>query len=50
MGLGLSVSYGIVRDHGGEIIVDSTVGRGTTMIVRLPIVEEQAEQAVAVGE
>jgi signal transduction histidine kinase len=49
-GLGLSVSYGIVRDHGGEIIVDSTIGRGTTMIVRLPIVEEQVEQAVAVGE
>jgi signal transduction histidine kinase len=49
-GLGLSVSYGIVRDHGGEIIVDSTVGRGTTMIVRLPIVEEQLEQAVALGE
>jgi signal transduction histidine kinase len=49
-GLGLSVSYGIVRDHGGEIIVDSTVGRGTTMIVRLPIVDEQLEQAVAVGE
>jgi two-component system NtrC family sensor kinase len=49
-GLGLSVSYGIVRDHSGEIVVDSTVGRGTTMIVRLPIVEEQVEQAVAVGE
>jgi signal transduction histidine kinase len=49
-GLGLSVSYGIVRDHGGEIIVDSTIGHGTTMIVRLPIVEEQLEQAVAVGE
>jgi signal transduction histidine kinase len=49
-GLGLSVSYGIVRDHGGEIIIDSAVGRGTTMIVRLPIVEEQVEQAVAVGE
>jgi signal transduction histidine kinase len=49
-GLGLSVSYGIVRDHGGEIVVDSAVGRGTTMIVRLPIVEEQVEQAVAVGE
>jgi signal transduction histidine kinase len=49
-GLGLSVSYGIVRDHGGEILVDSVVGGGTTMTVRLPIVEEQVEQAVAVGE
>jgi signal transduction histidine kinase len=49
-GLGLSVSYGIVRDHGGEIVIDSAVGRGTTMTVRLPIVEEEVEQAVAVGE
>jgi two-component system, NtrC family, sensor kinase len=49
-GLGLSVSYGIVRDHGGELLVDSVVGAGTTMTVRLPIVEEQVEQAVAVGE
>ncbi len=46
-GLGLSVSYGIVRDHGGEILVASEVGRGTTMTVRLPMA---AELAVAVGE
>jgi two-component system, NtrC family, sensor kinase len=49
-GLGLSVSYGIVRDHGGEILIDSEEGRGTTMTVRLPIVAERTEQAVAVGE
>jgi signal transduction histidine kinase/ActR/RegA family two-component response regulator len=35
-GLGLSVSFGIVRRHGGEIAVDSQVGRGTTFTVRLP--------------
>jgi signal transduction histidine kinase len=46
-GLGLSVSYGIVRDHGGEILVASQVGGGTTMTVRLPVV---VEHAVAVGE
>jgi signal transduction histidine kinase len=36
-GLGLSVSYAIIRDHGGTIAVESTVGRGTTFRVRLPL-------------
>jgi PAS domain S-box-containing protein len=35
-GLGLSVSYGIVSRHGGQILVESRVGRGTTFWVRLP--------------
>jgi signal transduction histidine kinase len=35
-GLGLSVSYGIVRDHGGWISVDTRVGEGTTLTVYLP--------------
>jgi two-component system NtrC family sensor kinase len=36
-GLGLSVSYGIVRDHGGALEVESTVGRGSLFRVRLPL-------------
>jgi signal transduction histidine kinase len=36
-GLGLSVSYGIVEKHDGTIEVESTVGKGTTFTVRLPI-------------
>ena len=36
-GLGLHVSYGIVRDHGGEIRVESTPGEGTAFIVELPL-------------
>ncbi|MDQ3919246.1 MAG: ATP-binding protein [Acidobacteriota bacterium] len=36
MGLGLSVSYGIIRRHEGQVEVASEVGRGTTFRVRLP--------------
>ncbi|PYQ18982.1 MAG: hypothetical protein DMF79_13645, partial [Acidobacteria bacterium] len=35
-GLGLSVSYGIVQEHGGAIFVDSVPGQGTTFQVALP--------------
>jgi signal transduction histidine kinase len=35
-GLGLSVSYGILQEHGGAIFVDSAPGQGTTFQVALP--------------
>lgn len=36
-GLGLSISYNIVKKHHGDIDVQSDVGKGTTMRIRLPI-------------
>jgi PAS domain S-box-containing protein len=42
VGLGLSVSYGIIHNHHGLIKVDSTTGRGTTFRVHLPVQEKAA--------
>ncbi len=36
-GLGLPVSYGIIKRHGGDITVRSTTGKGTTFRVLLPV-------------
>lgn len=36
-GLGLSVSYGIIKNHGGEILVKSKRGKGSTFTVVLPV-------------
>jgi signal transduction histidine kinase/ActR/RegA family two-component response regulator len=41
-GLGLAVSWGIIQRHGGTIDVQSTLGAGTTFLVRLPILKEES--------
>ena len=37
-GLGLAICHGIVEQHQGEIRLESEIGRGTTALVRLPLV------------
>ena len=49
-GLGLSVVYGIVRDHGGRIDVASLPGQGTTISVFLPIIETGSPEKQAMPE
>lgn len=39
LGLGLSISYGIVRELGGDILVDSVPGRGSTFKVVVPLMD-----------
>jgi len=43
-GLGLAIAYGIVTQHNGLMTVDSTVGKGTTFIVSLPLPTEGEER------
>lgn len=42
-GLGLSTSYGIIKNHGGRIDVESEVGTGTTFTIVLPAVQPNLE-------
>ena len=46
-GLGLSVVYGTVRQHGGSIRVDSEPGRGTTVSIYWPRIEADVEVPAA---
>ncbi|MHA1730641.1 MAG: ATP-binding protein [Promethearchaeota archaeon] len=44
-GLGLAVCYNIVKKHGGDIRVESKVGRGTRVTVLIPAVEDESPGA-----
>jgi signal transduction histidine kinase/pSer/pThr/pTyr-binding forkhead associated (FHA) protein len=49
-GLGLAVSRKILREHGGDILVESTAGKGTRMIFRLPLKSPMAPEVAQSGE
>lgn len=38
MGSGIVTAYNIIRRHGGEFSIDSTLGQGTTVTIRLPLI------------
>ncbi len=42
VGLGLSVCYGFIKDHGGDIKVASRLGEGTTFTISLPVHRQTA--------
>ncbi len=39
-GLGMNIAYGIVKKHNGTIKVESTLGKGTTFTIKLPVNRE----------
>src|SRR5262249_41688772 len=45
-GLGLSVTYGIVQEHGGTLICESIPGQGTRFRLTLPLLEQAQKLGV----
>ena len=46
--MGLSIVYGVVKMHSGDIAVDSKPGEGTTFAITLPL--EAARPSRSAGE
>lgn len=45
-GLGLSISYEIIKSYGGNILVESTPGKGSKFVILLPVSEPEEEEEV----
>jgi C4-dicarboxylate-specific signal transduction histidine kinase len=48
MGLGLSITYGIIKEHGGTISVVSSPGEGAAFLIHLPLAPAATEETSAV--
>jgi len=46
-GLGLSLSYSIIRNYGGELTVTSELGKGSQFTIALPICSESMEENIS---
>ena len=49
-GLGLATSYGIIKENGGDLRVESTPGKGTTFHIELPVTEQMPEESDSPAE
>ena len=47
IGLGLPITRRLIEDHGGTLHVESQLGKGTSIVVRLPLLTNPAEEEVA---
>jgi two-component system cell cycle sensor histidine kinase/response regulator CckA len=47
IGLGLAVVYGIVRNHNGFFDVNSKLGKGSSFMIYLPVLEDEVEEFVS---
>ncbi len=47
-GLGLSVVHGIAKSHGGELAVDSQIGKGSTFHTYFPLIDAGVDQKISI--
>jgi signal transduction histidine kinase/ActR/RegA family two-component response regulator len=48
-GLGLSVVFGAIREHGGALLLESQPGRGTCCIILLPLIDQVRSEPLALA-